>query len=62
MAAFSRMLGHGDDLQSKSAEIQADLPGFYEEHYVDFDGRKTNPSDIRRRDELFYAFLVRYIS
>lgn len=62
MAGFSRMLDYREILESKSEQIQSELPGFYEQHYVEFDGRKTNPSDIRRRDELFYAFLAQHVN
>ncbi len=60
MYGFSRCLSGKTQLLAKKAEIQAGLPGFYKSHYEDFDGRKTNPADIRRRDEVFLEFLQKF--
>lgn len=62
MAAFSRLLEHREALRSRRDEIRSNLPNFYEAHYADFDGRKTNPSDIRRRDEVFYDFFSQFVN
>jgi hypothetical protein len=62
MAAFSRLLDHSDSLFSRREEILSQMKDFYEKNDAHFDGRKTNPSDIRRRDALFYDFLKQYVS
>lgn len=60
MAAFSRLIAESDALISEADKIRNDLGSFYERNHAEFDGRKTNPADIRRRDELVYAFLRGY--
>jgi hypothetical protein len=61
MAAFSRFLPQRDCLIARKQEIQNNIQRFYEEHHSDFDGRKTNPTDIRRRDQLFRRFLESHV-
>lgn len=62
MSAFSNLLDHEETLRSNAPQIQKDITQFYEEHYDDFDGRKTNPADLRRRDALFLDFFAQYSS
>ena len=61
MAAFSSLLDAADALRASAKQIQGDLASFYRDHVEDFDGRRTNPSDIRNRDEAFFEFLKKYV-
>lgn len=60
MYGFSRCLGHREKILARKAEVKDRLQSFYIAHYEDFDGRKTNPVDIRRRDEAFLNFLKEF--
>ncbi|MFG6468854.1 DUF262 domain-containing protein [Roseateles sp. BYS87W] len=60
MYGFSRFLEHRDKILARKSEVKDKLQGFYIAHYEDFDGRKTNPVDIRRRDEAFLNFLKEF--
>lgn len=60
MAALSRLLGEANALQANSAKIRSEIEKFYGENYSDFDGRKTNASDIKRRDDLFFEFFNKF--
>jgi hypothetical protein len=62
MAGFSKLISHGDILRSRREDISNDIRKFYEINHAHFDGRKTNPSDLRRRDELFFQFLSKYVA
>ena len=62
MAGFSKLISHGDVLRSRREDISNDIREFYEINHAYFDGRKTNPSDLRRRDELFFQFLSKYVA
>ena len=61
MAAFSSLLDAADALRTSAKQIKDDLGSFYRDHVEDFDGRKTNLSDIRNRDEAFFALLKKYV-
>jgi len=58
---FSQYLGDQEELRRRKKEIVAALPSFYDEHYDDFDGRKTNATDIARRDSAMSMFLAKLI-
>jgi hypothetical protein len=61
MLSFSQYLGDQEELRRRKKEIVAALPSFYDEHYDDFDGRKTNATDIARRDSAMSMFLAKLI-
>ncbi|GED09495.1 DUF262 domain-containing protein [Cellulosimicrobium cellulans] len=57
MAAFSKFLAHAEVLIEKSAIVRAGLERLYDENAASFDGRRTDPIDVARRDELIESFL-----
>jgi hypothetical protein len=61
MAAFSSLLDAADALRASAKQIQTGLGSFYRHHVEDFDGRRTNLSDIRNRDEAFFKFLKKFV-
>ena len=62
MAAFSRHLDNADALRSKREEVRIKLSDLYDENAIDFDGRKTDPQDVARRDELLTNMLEEIVS
>ena len=61
MYAFSQSIGDKKRIRERKRAIVQGLPKFYDTHYSDFDGRKTNASDIARRDSAMTAYLARHI-
>lgn len=61
MSAFSQRLDHGGLLVERKAAVREALGELYDLHSPDFDGRKTDPKDILRRDELILGVLDRVI-
>ncbi len=57
MFVFSQNLDREEILRSKSAELRAAFPPFYERYVESFDARMTNMSNLRERDSLV-AMLV----
>ena len=61
MFAFSQYLETQDQLRARKRAIARSLPAFYDEYYDDFDGRKTNATDIARRDSAMSVFLAGHL-
>ncbi|MGN6037089.1 DUF262 domain-containing protein [Brevibacterium casei] len=61
MAAFSKFLDKEDLLIRKRELVLAGLERLYDENASAFDGRKTDPQDLARRDELIESLLVAVI-
>ncbi len=57
MFVFSQHLSESSALLQRAELLQERLPGFYQEHYKNFEGRYTNLSNIAERNKLFEAFL-----
>lgn len=57
MFAFSLFIARSDDVKVHAPEIRGGLQAFYTENYDLFDGRKTNASDITRRDDAVVEYL-----
>ena len=57
MAGSAYLLDARSTLRRRRADIVSALPDFYEKSAGLFDGRKTNASDIDRRDQAFLIFL-----
>ena len=57
MFAFSLFVDRAEDVTARAAEINGGLEGFYTDNYELFDGRKTNASDISRRDDALVDYL-----
>lgn len=57
MFAFSQFVSRADEVKARSAAIEAGRQEFYERSYELFDGRKTNASDIARRDDAVVEYL-----
>ncbi|MDI3100499.1 DUF262 domain-containing protein [Streptomyces sp. AN-3] len=62
MLAFSQRLSAAEALTEKSAEIQADLPRFYQENGDRIDGRKVNSRDLAERNRLYLGFLDSHLA
>ncbi len=57
MWVLSQRIDKGEHLRARAEHLREELPRFYEEHYEDFAGRYTNPSNIISRRELFAEWL-----
>jgi hypothetical protein len=57
MWVLSQRVDHADGLRARAEKLREELPRFYEDHYEDFAGRYTNPSNIVARRQLFAAWL-----
>lgn len=57
MFAFSQFIHRIDELRTHAAAIIEGREAFFDVHYDLFDGRKTNASDIARRDDAVVAYL-----
>src|SRR5262249_3904826 len=57
MYAFGRLLGDTERLVDLAPQIRSARERFYETNYNLFDGRRTNASDIARRDDAVVEFL-----
>jgi hypothetical protein len=62
MAAFSRHLDNAAVLRAKRDEIRSRLSDLYDENAADFDGRRTDPQDVARRDELLTSMLEEVVA
>ena len=51
MYGFSLFLDRAEQMKEQAAVIVDGRSAFYEQNYSLFDGRKTNASDIARRDD-----------
>jgi hypothetical protein len=60
LSSLARLQNSAEDLRKSSADIRQGLETFYQEKVEIFDGRKTNPSDIRARDLSFLEYFSRY--
>lgn len=52
MAAFSRHLDARQQLVDRREDVQAAIKALYDEHSAAFDGRRTDPKDLEKRDSL----------
>lgn len=57
MFAFSLFADRAEEVKAAGAAIRAGREEFYVESYELFDGRKTNASDITRRDDALVEYL-----
>lgn len=57
MSAFSQHLEDATQLRQKKRQVRERLEALYDEHAADFDGRRTDPQDVERRDELINQML-----
>ncbi len=57
MSAFSQRLDGAATLIDRKQMVLDRLEHLYDEHAADFDGRKTDPKDFLRRDELILSLL-----
>jgi hypothetical protein len=62
MAAFSRHLEVGEVLLGHKFKVRELLSELYDKHAADFDGRRTDPQDVQRRDELISGVLDRVVA
>ncbi|MFJ7154489.1 DUF262 domain-containing protein [Streptomyces sp. NPDC101118] len=58
MSAFSQHLDEAARLRELKDTVILRLEELYDEHASDFDGRRTDPRDVQRRDELISAMLA----
>ncbi|WP_157987653.1 GmrSD restriction endonuclease domain-containing protein [Jiangella endophytica] len=61
MSAFSQQLDQEHDLVARKAEVSEKLGALYDEYSTEFDGRKTDPKDVLRRDALILEMLNRVL-
>jgi hypothetical protein len=57
MFAFSLFVDRADEVKARGVAIKTGREAFYEHNYELFDGRKTNASDITRRDDAVVEYL-----
>lgn len=57
MSAFSQHLVDADRLIEKAEDVRLALQNLYDEHATNFDGRRTDPSDVATRDDLISGML-----
>jgi hypothetical protein len=62
MSAFSQHLEDAEVLRREREEVSRRLEKLYDEHASDFDGRRTDPQDVQRRDELISSMLSDVVS
>lgn len=62
MAAFSKHLSDRDILTERRAEVLSGLEDLYDANATAFDGRRTDPQDVARRDQLIEEFLSSIVS
>lgn len=62
MSAFSRHLDDSSYLRENRELVQLRLEELYDRNAADFDGRRTDPQDVQRRDELIDAMLSEIIA
>lgn len=62
MSAFSQHLEVAERLRENAALVRERLEKLYDEHKSDFDGRRTDPQDVKRRDELVSSMLQEVVS
>lgn len=62
MAAFSRHLENADKLRNNREEVQRRISDLYDQNAADFDGRRTDPQDVARRDQLITDMLENVVS
>jgi hypothetical protein len=57
MAAFSKFLGQSDQLIERKELVLDRLEMLYDQHAAAFDGRRTDPQDLAKRDALIEELL-----
>jgi uncharacterized protein DUF262 len=62
MAAFSRHVDNAEKLRAKRDEVQRKISDLYDQNASDFDGRRTDPQDVSRRDQLITDMLQEVVS
>ncbi|GAA2436831.1 DUF262 domain-containing protein [Streptomyces glaucus] len=62
MSAFSQHLDDAEKLRGSREEVNQRLEKLYDDHKEDFDGRRTDPQDVQRRDELISDMLKSVVS
>ncbi|MFH8836225.1 DUF262 domain-containing protein [Streptomyces sp. NPDC017868] len=62
MSAFSQHLDEADRLRELKDVVTLRLEELYDEHKADFDGRRTDPQDVQRRDELISGMLAKVVA
>lgn len=62
MAAFSQHLQQASVLVDRKEAVRDRLSDLYDEHAADFDGRRTDPRDVAKRDELISQMLSDVVS
>ena len=58
MSVLSQHLDKRPQLLAVSEKVKKDMPQFYETNYEDFSARYTNPTNIKRRREVFEGFIL----
>lgn len=62
MHVLSSLIQYKSDILSNSSCIKNDLTYFYQQNYVDFEGRSNNKNDIEKRIKLFEDFFSNYLN
>jgi hypothetical protein len=61
MYAMTLLLPHRQEIEAKSAEINASMPDFYKDNYTQFAGRSTNKADVVERMNAMYFHIKSFL-